>query len=187
MGSGQPHTHPGGPSVDRGPLIVHDGAMTTTARRASAPDATDPELEQMMRAARVFAGVTAESIAQAGDVVTAPQLRVLVLASAGEPLNTTGVAAALHVHLSNASRICERLVGAGFLDRRESATDRRTVELRLTTAGEDLVATVMSHRREAFAHILARLSSSERATLTEGLHTLCDAAEEYTVATLDPS
>jgi hypothetical protein len=38
-------------------------------------------LDSLMSAARIFAGITAESIAQTGDAVTLPQLRVLVLAS----------------------------------------------------------------------------------------------------------
>jgi len=157
--------------------------MTTSPRDRAAE--TDQETAIVMRAARVFAGVTAESIAQAGDVVTPPQLRVLVLASSQEPLNTSGVAAALDVHLSNASRICDRLVVAGLLNRRDSPTDRRTVELTLTERGAELVATVLSHRRAAFHRILRRMAPPDRAILVDGLAALCDAAGDYTVPGLD--
>ncbi len=138
------------------------------------------DIEITMLAARVFAGVTAESIAQAGDAVTPPQLRVLVLASARDTLNTTAVAEALDVHLSNASRICDRLVGGGFLNRRESSTDRRNVELTLTGAGETLVSLVMSHRRAAFTRILKRMAADEREILAKGLKSLTDVANDYT-------
>jgi DNA-binding MarR family transcriptional regulator len=142
---------------------------------------TDDELEVVMRAARVFAGVTAESIAQAGDAVTPPQLRVLVLASGRGRLNTTAVATALGVHLSNASRICDRLVTAGLLHRGESPDDRRNVDLTLTIQGRELVATVMSYRGAVFRRILERMSADDTATLTRGLTALSDAAGDLTV------
>ena len=72
--------------------------------------------------------------------------RVLVLASQPGRLNATGVAEALGVHLSSASRICDRLVQAGLLDRRDLPQDRRHVELTLTPAGERLLASVNDHR-----------------------------------------
>jgi DNA-binding MarR family transcriptional regulator len=141
--------------------------------------AVDDEIEIAMRAARIFAGVTAESIAQAGDTVTVPQLRVLVLAASRDSLNTTAVAEELDVHLSNASRICDRLVAAGWLNRRESPADRRNVELSLTVEGEALLSSVMSHRRAAFTRILKRIPADDRTTLARGLQALCDAADDY--------
>ena len=122
-----------------------------------------------MRSARAFAAITAESIARAGDVVTPPQLRVLVLASQHGPLNNTAVAADLNVHLSNASRICDRLVHAGLLNRRDSPTDRRNVELTLTDRGRQLVDAVLVHRRETLADILHRMPVKSRAELVSAL------------------
>lgn len=134
-----------------------------------------------MRAARNFAGVIAESLAQA-DEVTLPQLRVLVLASRQQgsrqrALSNTDVAAALQVHLSNATRICDRLVSAGLLHRQESRVDRRRVELTLTTRGDELVATVMDHRRTALILILQRVPPESRTALVSALDLSSDAAE----------
>ena len=117
---------------------------------------TDPDLDAVMRASRVIAGIVAESIAQAGDAVTVPQLRVLVLLATGADINASAVAAALDVHPSNATRILDRLVQAGLLDRREAAVDRRNVELSLTDDGLRLVDSVMEHRRQAFERVLNR-------------------------------
>jgi DNA-binding MarR family transcriptional regulator len=135
-------------------------------------------LDMSMRAARVFAGITAESVAQAGAAITLPQLRVLVLASTTPALTNSAVAEALDVHLSNATRICDRLIRAGLLERRTAIADRRRVELRLTKAGGALVNTVAEHRRAAIARILSQMSTEEQDTLAGALERFADAAEE---------
>jgi DNA-binding MarR family transcriptional regulator len=149
--------------------------MTTVRRRGSVAQHTDT----LQSAARIFSAITAESIAQVGEGVTLPQLRVLVLASQPGHLNATGVAEALGVHLSSASRICDRLVQAGLLARRDLPQDRRNVELTLTPTGERLLASVNDHRRDVFTRILRRMDASARAALAEALSGFVAAAEEY--------
>ena len=134
-------------------------------------------VEAVVRTARVFAAITAESIAQAGEGVTLPQLRVLVLASTSGVLSNAGVARALDVHISNASRICDRLVQAGLLDRRDSPADRRQVELTLTPAGSRLVEAVTDHRQMAFTRILVEMTPRERAALARSLGSFAGAGE----------
>ena len=135
-------------------------------------------LESLMSAARIFAGITAESVAQVGDAVTLPQLRVLVLASARPALNNSDVAQALDVHLSSASRTCDRLVRAGLLSRRASPADRRCVELALTPEGEDLLATITAHRRAAFGRVLTRMPPEDQLALSQALGAFTDLADE---------
>lgn len=149
--------------------------MNTQRRRGSGAQ----QMETMLNAARIFTAITAESVAQVGEGVTVPQLRVLVLASQPGHLNATAVAAALDVHLSSASRICDRLVQAGLLDRRDLPEDRRHVELTLTPAGQRLLATVNDHRRTIFTRILRRMGAADRATLTQALSEFVAAADEY--------
>lgn len=149
--------------------------MNTQRRRGSGAQ----QMETMLNAARIFTAITAESVAQVGEGVTVPQLRVLVLASQPGHLNATAVAAALDVHLSSASRICDRLVQAGLLDRRDLPEDRRHVELTLTPAGQRLLATVNDHRRDIFTRILRRMAAADRVTLTQALSAFVAAADEY--------
>ena len=136
-------------------------------------------METMLTAARVFAAITAESIAQAGAGITLPQLRVLVLASRPGSLNATGVAEALDVHLSTASRICDRLVQGGLLDRRDRPEDRRQVELTLTEDGRQLLSKVTDHRQAVFGRILRRMDSDGRRALIDALTEFINAAEDY--------
>ena len=138
-------------------------------------------LDTLQSAARIFGAITAESIARVGEVVTLPQLRVLVLASQPGQLNATGVANALDVHLSSASRICDRLVQAGLLDRRDLPQDRRNVELTLTPAGERLLKSVNAHRRQVFTRVLRRMDITEQEALAEALSRFVAAADEYSM------
>src|SRR4029453_19273208 len=140
--------------------------MSTVQRRGSAAQ----HVETLLGASRIFGAITAESVVQVGEGVTLPQLRVHVLASQPGHLNATGVAEALDVHLSSANRICDRLVQAGLLDRRDLPRDRRNVELTLTRAGERLLETLNEHRREVFARILARLDAAGRAAWPPALN-----------------
>lgn len=133
----------------------------------------------MLDTARVFAGITAESIAQTNIAFTLPQLRVLVLASENEPLSASAVASALDIHLSNASRLCDRLVRAGMLDRRDRPDNRRQIELTLTQEGRHQLELVEAHRRQVFAKILRRLSAEDQRTLQAALQLLLAAANEY--------
>ncbi|GAA1435134.1 hypothetical protein GCM10009616_31430 [Microlunatus lacustris] len=157
---------------DVDPAGVRDGI---TRRERPVTDETpagtllEQTVETVVRAARVFSAVTAESIAQAGAGITLPQLRVLVLASASSDLNNNAVAEALDVHISNASRICERLVQAGLLRRRHAPSDRRQVQLDLTPEGARLVAAVADHRRTIFSQTLRAMDDEEQTRLIAAL------------------
>lgn len=139
----------------------------------------DQEIEAVIRAARVFSAITAEAIAQAGEAVTLPQLRVLTLASTTTSLNNGQVARALDVHISNASRLCERLVQAGLLSRRDLPHDRRQVELTLTDQGRQLIDRVTDHRRIALRRVLQSLPDSRRSALARALSDFTEAAHEH--------
>ncbi len=134
-----------------------------------------------MRVAQVLVGVTAQSLSAVVDVVTLPQLRVLVMIAGRGPLNINTVARALGVHPSNATRACDRLVTAGLLDRRDSPTDRRNVSLALTQGGRDLVASMVVQRREAITRVLERMSPAHRSSVEPVMGAFADAAGEGAV------
>jgi DNA-binding MarR family transcriptional regulator len=91
----------------------------------------------VVAATRVVGASIAESLASLEPALTMPQWRVLVLANEGD-CNVSAVAEDLGVHLSNATRMCDRLVAVGLLERRRAEYDRRHVLLVLTTAGNAL-------------------------------------------------
>jgi DNA-binding MarR family transcriptional regulator len=138
------------------------------------------DVEAVMAAARVLVAVSARSVAEVEDVVTLPQLRVLVMVASRGPLNLAAVARGLGVHSSNATRACDRLVAAGLLDRRDDPSDRRNLQLDLTEKGRRLVEQVMDHRRAAITDALARMPAVERAALVPVLRSFAAAAGEVT-------
>jgi DNA-binding MarR family transcriptional regulator len=138
--------------------------------------AASREVEAVMGAADVLLRVAARSVAEVEDTVTSTQLRVLVFIASQGPQNLGAVAAELGVHPSNATRTCERLVAAGLLVRRHDAADRRYVRLELAGRGEELVATVLDHRRQAIAAVVARMPAAARRALAGAMEAFAAAA-----------
>lgn len=146
-----------------------------SAQRAVADDLSR-QADAVMRAAQVFVGVVASSVAAVEDEVTLPQLRVLVRIAIEGRLNLGQVAEALGVHSSNATRVVDRLVVAGLLDRRDDPADRRYLVLELTAKGHDLVERVMTRRRSSILEVLGRMSPTRRRTLAGALESFAEAA-----------
>ncbi|HXV92063.1 MAG TPA: MarR family transcriptional regulator [Pseudonocardia sp.] len=136
------------------------------------------EVEAVMAAARLLVAMSARSIAEVDDLVTLPQLRVLVMVASRGPLNLGAVARGLGVHPSNATRACDRLVAAGLLDRREDPTDRRNLLLEPTRQGRSLVDRVMGHRRAAISAVLDRMPDAQRRALVPALAAFAAAGGE---------
>jgi DNA-binding MarR family transcriptional regulator len=136
------------------------------------------QVQAVMRASRALVGIAAASVAEADDVVRMPQLRVLMMVATRGPLNLGAVAAGLQVSAPNASRICDRVLGAGLLDRRDDPTDRRNITLTLTAEGRALVDRVIRHRRTAIKRILRNMNPGERERLADTLDNFADAAGE---------
>jgi len=155
--------------------------MSAAQRRPA--DTEKPSAEQIdavLRASRALVGIAAASIAAVDDNVTVPQWRVLVMVDTRGPLNLAAVAAGLNVNPSNASRICDRLIKAGLLDRKESPTDRRNITLTLTPDGRRLVTKVVRHRRREITRVLRGMTPDDRDLLATALDRFDDAAGEPT-------
>jgi DNA-binding MarR family transcriptional regulator len=152
---------------------------TTAAERSA-------QLEALLRAARAFSGIVAASLAQVDDQVTPQQLRVLVVVATHRPANASTVSDALDLHPSSATRLCDRLVGAGLLDRRSDPSDRRQVTLRLTDSGLRLLGAVMEHRRARLTEVLGGLTEDQRRDLERCLTLFSDAVSEPSEADWHP-
>jgi DNA-binding MarR family transcriptional regulator len=136
------------------------------------------QVEAVMAASRALVGIAAASVADVNDIVTVPQLRVLMMIATRGAMNLGSVAAGLDVSAPNASRICDRLINAGLLNRSEHPADRRNVALTLTDAGRDLIARVNRHRRTAIRRVLRTMSERDRESLAEAMDNFANAAGE---------
>jgi DNA-binding MarR family transcriptional regulator len=160
-------------------VLRDDFAMTAAQRRGA--DTEGPSADQIdavSRASRALVGIAAASIASVDENVTVPQWRVLVMVDTRGPLNLAAVAAGLDVNPSNASRICDRLIKAGWLDRQESPTDQRNITLSLTADGRRLVTKVVRHRRKAITKVLRGITPGDRELLATAFDRFAAAAGE---------
>lgn len=139
---------------------------------------TEEEIDAVMRASRVLIAVAAKSIAEVEDVVTPPQLRVLVLIATRGAQTPTSVADDLGVHPSNATRTCDRLVRAHLIERGKNPQDRRSLQLSLTTDGTALVSGIMARRRAAVTAVVQQMPLAERQVLASALTAFSKAAGE---------
>jgi DNA-binding MarR family transcriptional regulator len=110
--------------------------------------------------------------------VSPTQLRVLTLANTGAAINVNGLARALRVNPSSASRLCDRLEAMGLLRRQPDAQDRREVRLQLTPAAHELLAQWRQHRRDALLAVLTKMPTPARQDLLRSLRAFSAAADE---------
>jgi DNA-binding MarR family transcriptional regulator len=129
----------------------------------------DLDLGPLMAASRTITAAVVRSLAEVSSTVTVPQLRVLVMLSSRGRMNLSGIAAALGINVSNASRTCDQLVKAGLVDRQVDPHDRRHASLQLGRRGRSLVDDVMSHRERMLAAVVGRMPEASRHRLMAAL------------------
>jgi DNA-binding MarR family transcriptional regulator len=140
----------------------------------------------VLTASRLLAAVATRSLAAVEDAITLPQFRLLVALAAHGSMNLVSLAEALAVNPSTATRMLDRLVGAGMVERQANPDSRREVVLRLTPRGRRMVDDVSAHRRTEIATIVARIPAGTRAALVEALRAFTAAGGEPPVPGEDP-
>lgn len=143
-----------------------------------ASEAPDELVDTVLAASRALVAVAARSLAAAGDEVTLPQYRALVVLAAKGPQGTADLAAALAVNPSTATRMCDRLVRKGLVRRHRQAGDRRTVRITLTPAGHGLVAAVTKRRRAELGRLLSVLPQARHEPVIAAFQAFAEAAGE---------
>ena len=129
-------------------------------------------------ASRALVGVAARSLSALGPDVTLPQYRALVLLSSRGEQNVSALADALEIHPSTATRLCDRLLTKGLIDRATSSGNRREVTLTLSTDGRALVNAVTKSRRRELRRIVGRIDPLARRALIEAFDAFATAAGE---------
>jgi DNA-binding MarR family transcriptional regulator len=155
--------------------IGYSMSVPTTADPATE---IDELLDALMTASRTFVAISAQSIAAVADELDLVQVRILVVIGSRGPCTLGGVAEATGLHVSTASRTCDRMVGLGLVDRAASDADRRNLELTLTPNGEQVLARIMRRRRAALREVAGELSPRKRKRLAAALRDLAAAAGE---------
>ena len=106
---------------------------------------------------------------QATPRLSCPQLSALLVVERAEGVNLRGLAGELKMLLSSASRLCDRLVASGMVERVPGRADRREIALYLTPSSRQLLDDLRRTRRQMLAAVLQRMSTAGRAALIRGL------------------
>lgn len=101
-----------------------------------------------------------------------PQWRVLATLGAGRPITAQAIVASTRTHKSTISRAVASLLRRGWVRRLPHAEDRRQRLLALTEAGRAAYRQIVPLVRTYEAELLARLTTSERAALEQGIAAL---------------
>jgi DNA-binding MarR family transcriptional regulator len=158
--------------------MVHERTGYSTRAAVTSADAVT---DAVLAASRLLVGLSARSIASVDDSITMPQFRLLVVLSTRGPLKLTILAEYLDVKPPTATRMIDRLVAAGLVDRQISPVSRREVVLDLTDAGASVVARVTQQRRREIARIVNKMPERQRAALVDAFDAFRDAGGEPTV------
>jgi DNA-binding MarR family transcriptional regulator len=135
-------------------------------------------VDVLQAATRMLAGVALRSVDVLDSAVTLPQFRLLaVLADLG-PVASGRAAQTLGLDPSTVTRLADRMVAAGHVNRGSDPRHRGVVTLELTDSGQDLVAAASTWRQRELARIMARLTPAEQAAVIASLGLLVRAAGE---------
>ncbi len=122
--------------------------------------------DALLEASKALVGIALRTLP---EKVTLSQFRALLFVGGAGSMRSADLADRLAVSPSTATRVCDRLVRAGYLRRQPAAADRREVRLSLTSAGAQLVERGLKKRRQALTDLVARIPAADRSSLLRSL------------------
>jgi len=94
--------------------------------------------------------------------ISSTQLHVLYMLGSLGSMPMSRLAEQLGVSLPNATGLVERMVERGVVERVRPEDDRRVVEVRITTAGREVLDEIDMVKRQQMATIIARLTPEQQ-------------------------
>lgn len=161
------HSTPGAPEASIAPRQHSSPCERATISARMNVDRT-PDDQALLAAARLFTGVSVGAADELGDL-SPVQLRALTVLTDLDGANLAALAETMGVAVSTASRLVDRLVAAGWVDRRQSDANRREISLSLTDQGAALLRQYDNLRLAALRERLDRLSARRRSAVVAAL------------------
>lgn len=125
-------------------------------------DKDDKLVDALEAATAIFAGIALRSVETEGEGLTLAQYRVLALLDGMGDSLTGRVAMMLGVDASTVTRLGDRLVRAGHMERKQDPAHRGRVMLCLTGKGREVIRRVRAYRRAELHRILAQMPLPQR-------------------------
>lgn len=134
-------------------------------------------MERIERMARIYPQFMGRmgrmrTLVHDGMDLTYNQYKTLLTIADREDCSLGDLARELGVAMSSASQMVERLVGQGVVHREQDAGNRRQLVIRLTPAGEALVAELQRGILSGYARILERLGDEEQELLVQSFENI---------------
>ncbi|HEX9873090.1 MAG TPA: MarR family transcriptional regulator [Deferrimonas sp.] len=134
-------------------------------------------MERIERMARIYPQLMGRmgrmrTLVHDGMDLTYNQYKTLLTIADREDCSLGDLARELGVAMSSASQMVERLVGQGVVHREQDAGNRRQLAIRLTPAGEALVAELQRGILAGYARILERLGDEEQEVLVQSFENI---------------
>ncbi|MFG1870716.1 MarR family winged helix-turn-helix transcriptional regulator [Micromonospora arborensis] len=139
----------------------------------------DPEKSMaaaLDEAAAALLGIWESAREGTANRVSGAQLRAVMVVEQHDGINLRRLATRLDMLLSSASRLCDRLVAAGMLEREPGRFDRREISLHLTPEARRLLAELRADRQAQLAAVLAGMSPGGRDALLTGMREFDESA-----------
>lgn len=154
------------------------GVPETMTAGEAAPAGAGARAEEaaLLDAVRMFTAVSVRAGEAAGQL-SPVQLRALTILSRVKGPNLGELAEAMGVAVSTASRLVDRLIAAGWVDRRASEATRREITLGLTEAGHATLDRYDELRLAQLRAGLDRLPARRRGTVVRALADLAAAVD----------
>lgn len=136
-----------------------------------APPSGD-EITAFQVATRDLVDIAVRGVELVAPDLTLPQFRLMLALAEYGPVSSVGLAHALDVAPSSVTRMVDRLVASGHVDRAPDPVKRSVVSLALSARGERVVADVLTWRQAELARALAQVAPEDRAAAARALTAL---------------
>jgi DNA-binding MarR family transcriptional regulator len=133
--------------------------------------------EALLAVVRLVMDVSVRAAAELGGL-SPVQLRALTVLSSASGANLVTLAEALGITVSTASRLVDRLVAAGWVQREPAPHTRREVSLTLTDEGANLLHRYDDRRLVELQGHLAQLPAERRDAVAAALWELATTAPQ---------
>ena len=138
-----------------------------------------PAVEQLcgllVALSRSLSDVSASSLLAVHAEVTPNQYRALVVLDEHGQMSVAHFARCCAIDRSTATRLCDRLVKKGLIDRERSFRDRRSVNVVLTPSARNLLESVARYRMNKISEVIHSVSVASHQQLIESLELVASA------------
>lgn len=110
-----------------------------------------------------------------GFDVSLAQCHALVEVGRSEKISLKELANMLRIDISTMSRTVDKIVKNGYVERKTSETDRRSVEIKLTKRGKELFDQIENSMNAKYKDIFDRISKDDRTNVLNSLEVIVKA------------